>query len=345
MTKTKKVAVSPVAKTVFKLVLGLVLVAYVLRSGMVDFKTLRSVLTNPTNLLISFAFLSFSTLCCGFRWYLLVRAQGLSPSFRNLLELTMIANFFNTFMPGSVGGDLIKAWYIAGQQPQNKTKAVFTVLLDRVIGLAVIIFYAAVTLAFYSGWLKERPQLQILAYSIWAFSALSIIGALLFFASKGRPNGLSQRLLNRVSRFKRLHTITEALLLYRKHTGTVVIAIGLSALSILGTTLLFSIQGSSSGIQMDLAHYFFVVPIGITVSAVPLLPGGIGVGQVAFYTIFQWTGANPEQGATLCTLMQVYTLVFNFCGGIFYLKYKRQPQPTSASDTPNLGMHKKSVTT
>jgi uncharacterized membrane protein YbhN (UPF0104 family) len=75
-----------------------------------------------------------------------------------------------------------------------------------------------------------------------------------------------------------------------------------------------------------MARYFFIVPIGLTVSAIPILPGGIGVGQVAFYTLFQWVGyPHPEQGATLCTLMQVYTILFNCVGAIFYLKFKRRP--------------------
>jgi host factor-I protein len=62
-------------------------------------------------------------------------------------------------------------------------------------------------------------------------------------------------------------------------------------------------------------------------TAVPLLPGGIGVGQVAFFTLFQWANVpNPELGSTLCTLMQVYTILFNCLGAIFYVKYKKKPK-------------------
>jgi len=316
-----------------KLIVGAGLVYYVLSSRMVDFATLKSVLSNPINLIVSFVFLAFSALCCAARWFLLVRAQGLALSFKNLVELTMIGNFFNTFMPGSVGGDLIKAWYVAGQEPQRKTRAIFTVLLDRVIGLAVIVFYAGATLLFYTGLLDDKKELQAVAYSLWAFTTVSFIFALVFFTPSLWNWEITGRFLGYLRKSKRLSQIIDAGLLYRSHLGRMSIAVGLSALSIFGTNVLFSIQGRTLGIPLELSHYFFIVPIGLTVSAIPLLPGGIGVGQVAFFKIFQWVGvANPEQGATLCTLMQVYTILFNCIGAIFYLKFKRNPQEKTVPD-------------
>src|SRR5262245_53405154 len=112
-----------------KVAVGLALLAYVLKSGMVDFVVLKTLLLHPSNFLVGLLFLLIITLCASFRWFLLVRAQGLSLSVKNLMELTMIGNFFNTFMPGAVGGDLIKAWYVAGREPQRKSRAIFTVLL------------------------------------------------------------------------------------------------------------------------------------------------------------------------------------------------------------------------
>lgn len=317
-----------------KLAIGAGLIYYVLNSKMVDFRTVKEVLVNPVNLLVSLFFLGLSVFSCATRWYLLVRKQQLSLSFKDLVELTMIGNFFNTFMPGSVGGDLIKAWYVAGQEPQRKTKAIFTVLLDRAIGLSVIVFYAAATLLFYTDWLNGRHELKVVAYSIWAFTTASLLFAVLFFVPRTWELGISSRLINLLKRSARLEKIVDAGMLYRKHFGTVTAAVVLSSISILGTNLLYSIQGNSIGMQTDLAHYFFVVPIGLTVSAIPVLPGGLGVGQVAFYSLFKWTGLpNPEQGATLCTLMQVYTILFNCIGAIFYLKFKRRPGAVATDTT------------
>jgi len=90
---------------------------------------------------------------------------------------------------------------------------------------------------------------------------------------------------------------------------------------------------------MSYGQYFFVVPLALTVSAVPLLPGGIGTGQVAFFTLFKWMGvSDPELGGTLCTLMQIYTILFNCLGAAFYLKSKRKvPTNLPTDNFSNLG--------
>ena len=115
-------------------------------------------------------------------------------------------------------------------------------------------------------------------------------------------------------------------MLYRDHKRTIFSGLFISVFTVTGTILIFYYIGQSMNLEMDLAGYFFVVPIGLTVSAVPLLPGGIGVGQVAFYTLFAWTGSqSPELGGTLCTTFQVYTMLFNAIGSVFYFRFKRSP--------------------
>lgn len=331
LEKTAKSRTKEYVQLALKASVGLLLVGYVLRSRMIDFGALGSVLFSPHHLAVGITFLLFSALCCSFRWYLLSVAQGLSLGFSSTFALNMIGMFFNTFMPGSVGGDLIKAWYVAGREPQKKTKAIFTVLLDRIIGLSVFFFYAAVTLLFYRNWLQDHPQLRWLAYGIWGFTLTSALVGSVFFISLTYKMPGSAWIRAQVARFGVLHKVFEATVLYRNHLGTILASLALSAVSIFGMTLLFKILGDALGIPFALSQYFFVVPIGLTVSAVPLLPGGLGVGQVAFFTLFQWAGlANPEQGATLCTLIQIYTIFFNCIGAFFYIRFRRQPAPALA---------------
>src|SRR5205823_4969273 len=65
-------------KLSLKVVLGVVLVVWVLRGKMVDFKSLGAVILTPANLVLGLGFLLFSALVVTARWYILARAQGLS---------------------------------------------------------------------------------------------------------------------------------------------------------------------------------------------------------------------------------------------------------------------------
>ncbi len=314
------------ATSAAKLILGIGVLAYVLQSGKIDFAELRSMFAHPAYIFVGLSFLALITLLSSLRWYFLVRAQGLSLGARQLVELTMIGNFFNTFMPGAVGGDLIKAWYVAGREPTRKTKAIFTVLLDRVIGLGVFFLFAAVALALHYEWLEGNTQLKLLALSVWGVSGAMLLAALLFFSPFVSRLGPARSLLAVLRRQQKVSKLLDAALLYRNHFGAICIAIVLSCLSITGNVLLFRIQGNLIDIPLDMAAYFFVIPVALTVSAVPLLPGGIGVGQMAFFTLFQWVGvSNPKQGSTLCTAVQIYSILFNCIGAIFYVRVKRKP--------------------
>lgn len=318
-----------------KIAVGGLLIFYMLNKKMIDFHAVRDLVLSPGNILAALFFFTFSTACISLRWFLLARAQGLTLSLKDTFELTMIGNFFNTFMPGAVGGDVVKAWYVAGNEPKRRTRAVFTVLLDRAIGLSVFFFYSATTLLFYTAWLEGRPQLKVLAVAVWGFSGAALVFGTLFYTPvlwKLKP---FTRLLELLHRSSFLAKVLDAAMLYRNHFFTICVAFVISALSIFTMTLYYKIMGDALGIPMELAKYCFIIPIALTASAIPLLPGGVGVAQVAFSQLFLWVGAeHPDQGGTLCTAVQIYNILFNCLGAIFYLKFKRKPE---AQGTPMKG--------
>jgi len=308
-----------------KLTLGVGVVVYVLRTNMVDLEKLHDVVFQPFNLFIGLLAMGMGVVVTATRWYFLVRAQGLSLSYKETIQLGMIGVFFNTFMPGTVGGDVIKAWYVAGHEPEKKTKAIFTIALDRVLGLTTILFYTGVTLMFFTEWLEAKPQLQAIAFAVWGFMGCALVFALFFFTEFGWKLKIVNSTITYFSRISFLENIIAALLLYRKHFKVIFFGMIFSAFNILSITLLFAYLGNALGIELALSKYFFVVPLGLVATGVPLLPGGIGVGQVAFFTLFSWAGlSNPELGGTLCTLWQIYFILFNCTGAFFYFKFKRR---------------------
>lgn len=313
-------------KTLLKTLFGIALLVWALKSKMIDFSLVKDLILSPSNLLLAFVFLTLSALLCTYRWLILIRGQGLQLSYGDLFSLNMIGNFFNTFMPGSVGGDLIKAWYVAGKEPQNRTKAVFTVLLDRILGLAVIILSAAFTLFVFSNWLQDKFQLQAVAMSIWCFSCLFLTGLALFFMPWFWKLSPTLKVLAFIRKSKKAGKLIDSALLYQTQGAQISLAFLLSTLSICSSIYFYSLQGTQLGANLSLEQYFAIVPLAVTVSAVPLLPGGIGTGQIAFFTLFKWMGvSNPELGGTLCTLVQIYTILFNCIGYFFYLRFKRLP--------------------
>ena len=97
-------------------------------------------------MLIALSFLIFlpTIILQAARLVLMLRAQGISVGFWKSLKLSCTGNFFSHFVPaGLVGGDLVKAYYVAQHTPQ-KTEAVAAVVLDRLFGLLGFVTFAAV---------------------------------------------------------------------------------------------------------------------------------------------------------------------------------------------------------
>jgi glycosyltransferase 2 family protein len=331
-------------KTVLKLGIGFGLVAYVLRSKMIDFKALESVLFDPLNLVAAITFLFLTSFLCSVRWWLLAQTQGLRLNTWVMFQLTMIGNFFNTFMPGAVGGDVIKAWYVAGREPKNKGKAILSVIVDRALGLSIFIFYAAVALIFYFPSGPTRPEFLWLAWSVWGITAGGAMIVLMYFFSVGKKIPLVPRLRSKLDEIGIIKKLLDAGRLYRDRRLTVFKAAIISAISFTTMILFFKFEGNMLGVSLSLGQYFFVVPLAMVVSAIPLLPGGIGVGQVAFYTLFQWLGhPEPQQGATLCTLFQIYTILFNCLGAFFYIRFRRKPEAANQPERFRVGLNNSSA--
>ena len=79
-----------------------------------------------------------------YRWWILVRALGMEFRLGNAPRLGLVGFFFNTLLPGGVGGDIVKAVGIAREQTR-RALAVSTVLFDRAVGLWALVWLVALS--------------------------------------------------------------------------------------------------------------------------------------------------------------------------------------------------------
>jgi uncharacterized protein (TIRG00374 family) len=66
----------------------------------------------PVWLLLGFLSYGVVEVLASGRWYLLMRVQGIRLKMWRLGALFMLGIFFNMFMPGGTGGDVLKVFYL-----------------------------------------------------------------------------------------------------------------------------------------------------------------------------------------------------------------------------------------
>ncbi len=78
------------------------------------------------------------------------------------------------------------------------------------------------------------------------------------------------------------------------------------------------------GLEAPTEVFFFCVPIGMVLTAIPISPAGIGYGQAVYMYLFDLRmGMKTTIGASIITQSQILGLFWIALGGICYLFFKQ----------------------
>ena len=260
------------------------------------------------------------------RWRVLLNIQGFSIDVVTALKLTLVGFFFSTAMPGAVSGDIIKAYYLAKGQEQ-KSKLISTVVIDRLLGLYTIILSAAmaIAVAILSDYLSgrqtiwSRPSLKIVVLFIGIlFCVLNLAG--IIFTSKGmKGSRLAQKIIERMPFHEKVRGIYNAVYQYGQKPKLASVALLLSIASQMfmfaGIWCLVILLKIETLVPLN---FLLAISVGLLFNAIPLAPGGLGVGEMGFQGIFLLFGSN--KGAELALLFHAVIFIIAIgAGGPTYL--------------------------
>ncbi len=135
-----------------KAVVSIALIWYLLSTT--EFSAVFASLTSasPFWLLLSFVTLILGKIITSYRWQVLLKAQDIDIPLRFLIGSVFVGQFFNSFLPTTIGGDAMRA-YDTASMSKDSTKSVVSVFADRLIGVFALALLAllALVLGFISG--------------------------------------------------------------------------------------------------------------------------------------------------------------------------------------------------
>ncbi len=250
----------------------------------------------------------------GVRWLILLRACDVHIPFTIGLRLHFLGLFFNTFMPGGAGGDVIKAFAVV-PYTHRAAEAVSTIIVDRVIGFAVLVIFPAATLVLVSG--KAAALAPTLLMIIAALTAL----ALLYFSEPVRRALRWEKLRARLWGHAIITRVDEAIYGLRRRKRYLLAALSLSLGFQLVAMFAMQLAGRAIGMHDAKYHHFLIYgPIGLMFNALPISFGGVGLMEGAFLTLFSEAGvATPAQGCMLAVVYRLLTIIWTLPGGLFAL--------------------------
>jgi uncharacterized protein (TIRG00374 family) len=250
-----------------------------------------------------------------YRWRIVLKVPNITIQYKNLLSLFFVGFFFNTFMPGNIGGDILRGYDLGRVSGRNK-ESYISIFMDKIIALLSLMLITLVS-CYFAG--QEILETRLFFVVLLILSIFTVVVFLFFYSSILKHFII---LLNSV-KLRRTHDLLydlfQHLSLYKRRLDAIALAFIVSFLS--HCVLIFTIFCLSLSVQstVNLRFFFLIVPIVIFLSMIPISIAGLGIRESGFAYFFPLVGMGKES-ALLIGLLFFFLLIINgLIGALIYL--------------------------
>ncbi len=233
-------------------------------------------------LIIAAFFFILSKLISAYRLNFFFRSAAITlPEVTNL-KLYWLGMFYNLFLPGGIGGDGYKVYYLHKRLNAPIKKSVLATLFDRLSGLLALLLLCLFFALFIAK--KIIPDVYLIMFAA--------AGTILFYF-------VVYRWFN--SFYAILHL-------------TNLLALGTQLAQVISAFLILNALGNES----QTVDYLFIFLISSVIAVIPFTIGGIGAREVAFLYASELLNLNVSTSIALSLLFFFITALVSLAG-IFYV--------------------------
>lgn len=265
---------------------------------------------------LAFAACSIGFLVSTLKWHALLGGLGISCSRWFLLQVYAIGHFTSSFLPGTIGGDVIRL-RLAGQGTGDYLRAAASILVERIIGVIAMISMAVVAVAVNRETLATTPVLVLVG---------SGLGILILGLSVALNRRLATVLMYRTRRW-RIHRILSKL--YRLHRilrtyprPQLVVALFWSFLFYTANGLVLYLCCVAFEVEISPIETITVVVIVSVLVLIPISLGGLGLKQAGDVYLLGLLGVDLAQSLAISLLRQLIIFAYTLIGGLVFLFWR-----------------------
>lgn len=267
-------------------------------------------------------------LCCA-RWMWLSRPMGFHQSLMRFTGIYFVGMFFNLFLPTSVGGDAVRAVYLANGSGR-KVAAVLSVLLDRMSGLFVLIGLACTAAALSPVALPAQLRLMIWGIGAAGAGALIVLPLTTNALTRLKGDGIAAKVRQIAA------ATAEALALFRSRPGMLAGTTALSiAVQVLNAAVL-ALIGLALRLEVPAVYYGVAAPLVTLFTLVPISLNGMGLREGGMVLVLGPAGATAGDAVGLAFLWFLAQTSASVLGAGVYLFGRFTPPEGLPGERPAL---------
>ena len=271
------------------------------------------------------ALLSLNVVVGGLRWREIARSYRVpSPPLRFLVHGYLVAGFYNTFVPGNIGGDAIRA-HAARSAFAHPADSYVSVIIERALGLSALVLLVGAGLVMgFPAW--RWPGMGFLLLGVSSAALVGLGPSLLVAGSRWLPPRL-RYLVPHLSRPRGVAAFATA-------GAWSVLS---QALCVLATHALFT----GLGVPVRAVDSLALVPLAMLSAYVPVSIGGLGVREAAFVILFGRLGVSAADATAASLAFMFVTVIVALPGGLAHaiwpLELPEQEEPGLTPTSPEPG--------
>ena len=301
-----------------RLLAGIAILMYLAKSGIISLGALSKLFVAWPITLAAIGIFLVDIFLMALRTSWLFRPLGMTLTVWKSMQLTLVSIFFSTFLPGAGGGDLVKLYYATKENAGRRAEVTTVLMFDRAIGFFAMMILPFFFVPMFFPLIQAVPMLGHILILIAFFSG-GLLAVFLFCAFNQSISHFLGRESLPLPQWRKLACqVLETIGSYGRSPGILFGALVLSLLanlSVIAITVLAVLVLDPASLSSKM---YVVIPIGHVVNALPLTPGGLGVGETALNALFKLTGLQGGAETLLC--WRVWKAMVGLLGLVIYVR-------------------------
>lgn len=318
--KSNDSSLSKSGKLGIKILISILLIWALVTGAKLDFSLLTQLMVHPIKSLICVGLFFLMIVINAKRWFILNEAQNIQLSFTFTTFLMYLGTTCNNLLPGGAGGDFYRFYLLRKEHGLSRSKLLLSILFDRITGLAgvFIMLLGAFLFAFrHFAYQQEKSLLFLLLLSL-----TSLVLFFIFLFTKGLHYAapLVQRIPLGEKVKSALEKLFEGLVIYKNHKKAMFECVILSLLIQFICVLITILIGQMLNFP-PLPIFAYVIAFMVTTVAnlIPVTPGGLGIGELAFANVFVMITSMDVPFATIYLAYRILGYITYLPGALFCL--------------------------
>ena len=318
------------SKAFVKMILTLIVIYILVNFNIISFSDVLSLKNNIIESTFAFFLLLVTLFVASYKWWILLKSSKYDIPYKMSYYLYTTGLFFNIIMPGSAGGDIVKGIYLFKYvKNSQRTEALSTIILDRLIGLHALLAITFFSLVFSWNSFSNIFEIKIMFYGILflLFFIPIFIYLCIFFSKKivNFLNKFNKSITNKLQEI--IFKLAESTKIYKGKIFTLLICYFLSTINhVIQIFCFFIVSIILFGNYISLHDIFACSSLSLVINVIPLTPGGIGLGEGAFNFLllnFSEYSTNLAYGSIFFITYRVLFTLISLTGAYSFVMLKK----------------------